>query len=178
MNSISEVIHGHVSTDLLKDDGRFPNNEHLPLLIYKGVLRLHPDDEPDCILALFEKNGWSNGWKNGIYDYHHYHSNTHEVLGIFCGTAELQLGGPSGTCVELDRGDVIVIPAGVAHKCLKPSNDFLCTGAYPEGRDYDINQGRDGERPLADERIKNVPIPHLDPVFGTEGPLTQHWKQT
>lgn len=176
MNSISEVIHGHVSTNILHDDGRFPNNEKLPLLVYKGALRLHPDDEPECIIRLFEQNDWKNGWKNGVFDYHHYHSNTHEVLGIFCGTADLQLGGPEGVCVELDRGDIIVIPAGVAHKNLRSSADFLCVGAYPGGSDYDINYGKEGERPHADERIKKVPVPALDPAFGAEGPLLEYWK--
>lgn len=175
MNETFEVIHGHVISQVLEENGQFPNNPKLPLLLYKGALHLHPDDEPECILELFEKNGWTNGWKDGIYDYHHYHSNTHEVLGIFCGTAEVQFGGPEGICAELNRGDVVVIPAGVAHRRLNSSGDFLCVGAYPGGRDYDINYGKEGERPAADETIGSVPLPHNDPLYGKNGPVAEHW---
>ena len=31
---------------------------------------------------LFEANGWGDTWRDGIYDYVHYHSQIHEVLGI------------------------------------------------------------------------------------------------
>ncbi|MGX5687534.1 cupin domain-containing protein [Arcticibacter tournemirensis] len=175
MNDKTEVIHGHVVNQIIKDDGIFPNNPNLPVMVYKGAIQLHPDDEPECILALFEKNNWKNGWKNGIYDYHHYHSNTHEVLGIFCGVADVQLGGPEGICVELNRGDVVVLPAGVAHKSLSSSDDFLCVGAYPVGAEYDINYGEENERARAIENISKVKVPLLDPVYGESGPLPEHW---
>ena len=176
MNKVAEVIHGHVSTDILKDDGQFPNNEKLPLLVYKGALHLYPDDQVEAIIELFKNNNWTNAWKDSVLHEHHYHSNTHEVLGIYCGQADLQIGGPEGVCVELFRGDVIIIPAGVAHKNLSSSRDFLCIGAYPDGLSYDMNYGKDGERPQVLENIKNVPVPNNDPVFGDEGPLLEHWK--
>ncbi len=175
MHDRSEVIHGHVISQILRDNGMFPNNPRLPLLLYKGALLLHPDDEAESILERFSKNNWTNGWKNGIYDYHHYHSNTHEVLGVFCGVAEVQFGGPGGICAEINRGDIVVIPAGVAHMKLTSGGDFLCVGAYPEGCNYDINYGKEGERPGTDENIKNVPLPQNDPLFGKDGPVTQHW---
>jgi uncharacterized protein YjlB len=31
---------------------------------------------------LFDENGWGDSRRNGIYDYVHYHSRIHEVLGI------------------------------------------------------------------------------------------------
>ena len=176
MNAVSEVIHGHITQHILEDDGQFPNNSSFPVLVYKGALHLHPDDEPECIISLFEKHNWTNAWKNGIYDYHHYHSTTHEVLGVFCGVADVQLGGPEGVCVELNRGDVIVIPAGVAHKNLSGSHDFICVGAYPDGGLYDINKGEPGERPKADDNIAKVEVPKADPLYGFEGPLIDYWK--
>lgn len=175
MNNISEVLHGHLATHIFEDDGLFPNNPRLPALVYKGALRLHPDDPAECILELFSRNGWTNGWKNGIYDYHHYHSNTHEVIGVFAGTVDVLLGGPEGVCVELTRGDVLILPAGVAHKNLKSSNDFLCVGAYPGGTDYDLNYGKPEERNTAINNIAQVPVPALDPVFGENGPLSSQW---
>lgn len=166
----------HVVWHYFEDDGVFPNNPSLPLIVYKGALYLHPSEDSNAIEKVFEDHGWSNAWKSGIFDYHHYHSTTHEVLGVFCGKADIQLGGPDGTCVELVRGDVVVVPAGVAHKCLKASSDFLVVGAYPEGRDYDMNYGKPEERPMADENIKSVPLPNTDPVYGTEGPLVGKWR--
>ncbi len=176
MNQVAEAIHGHISIDVLSDDGQFPNNQKLPLLVYKGVLHLHPDDEATAIIALFKKNNWTNSWKNGILHEHHYHSTTHEVLGVFCGKADVHVGGPEGVCVELVRGDVIIIPVGVAHKCTEASRDFVCIGAYPEGRQYDMNYGKEGERPGVDENISKVPLPEKDPVFGDKGPLKENWK--
>jgi uncharacterized protein YjlB len=177
MTHTTDVIHGHIATHIFEDDGRFPNNPNLPVLVYKGALHLHPGDEIDTILELFKKNNWENSWKDSVFDYDHYHSTTHEVLGVFCGTADITLGGPEGTCVELVRGDVVIIPAGVAHKNLKCSHDFLCVGAYPEGRSYDMKNGNEEDREKIIREIASVPIPSTDPVFGSEGPLLEYWKK-
>lgn len=176
MNHVVAAIHGHVSTHVFEDDGLFPNNPKFPVLIYKGALFLHPDDEADCIVELFKRNNWSNGWKDTVYNYDHYHSNAQEVLGVFMGTVDIYLGGPTGTCVELTRGDVVIIPAGVAHKNINASDDFLCVGAYWNGAEYDILTGRAEERELAVKNIETVELPKSDPVFGAEGPLLECWK--
>ena len=160
---------------VLEDDGIFSNNGVLPVIVYKRALLLQPQDDASAIENVFKENGWSNLWVNGIFDYHHYHSNTHEVMGVCTGTADVQLGGPNGVCVEVSRGDVLIIPAGVAHKCLKSSDDFSVVGAYPQGMDYDMKYGLDGERPDADENIKKVPLPEKDPVYGKEGPAGKNW---
>jgi hypothetical protein len=52
------------------------------VLLYKGVLQLPDDDAAKTVEKIFETNKWSNAWTNGIFDYHHYHSITHEVLGV------------------------------------------------------------------------------------------------
>lgn len=177
MATITEVIHGHVATHIFEDDGTFPNNPKLPVVIYKGALHLHPGDDANAIAELFAKNNWKNSWQDTVFDYDHYHSTTHEVLGVFCGTADIILGGREGTCAELTRGDVVIIPAGVAHKNLNGSADFLCVGAYPEGRDYDMNYGKPEERENALKNIAAVGIPETDPVFGGEGPLLDCWRK-
>jgi uncharacterized protein YjlB len=45
---------------------------------------------------LFKRNGWGDSWRNGIFDYVHYHSSTHEVLGIARGGASVRFGGDKG----------------------------------------------------------------------------------
>lgn len=175
MRNLEMIQQAYVTSHILEDDGQFPNNKKLPLIVYKGALLLHPNDGPEEIQAAFEQNNWSNSWVDGIFDHHHYHSITHEVLGIVSGFADVQFGGPAGVCVELVRGDVVIIPAGVAHKNLKASDNFCCVGAYPDGKDYDIKYGKPEERPEADENIAKVPIPQKDPVYGDLGSLHECW---
>ena len=159
----------------LQDDGTFPNNENLPLIIYRGAIEIK--NGASDIEKVFHDNEWGNSWRNGIFSYHHYHSTAHEVLGIYQGTVKAQLGGPDGITAELEAGDVVLIPAGVAHKNLGSSTDFACVGAYPPGQDYAMNYGKIGERPSADKNIRKVPIPNNDPVEGKQGPLVKEWKK-
>jgi uncharacterized protein YjlB len=84
-------------------------------------------------------------------------------------------GGEKGQKLKVFAGDVIVIPAGVAHKNLE-SNDFAVVGAYPEGRSHDMNTGKEAERPEADDSIAKVPIPGYDPIQGKNGELIKLWK--
>ena len=86
-----------------KDDGIFPNNP-LPLLIYKNVLKLPVKHSSKIIGDIFKKNNWTNSWKNGIYPYHHYHSITHEVLGVYEGNTIVQLGGEAGITQLIEKG--------------------------------------------------------------------------
>jgi uncharacterized protein YjlB len=160
---------------ILKDDGQFPNSS-LFLLIYKSALILPDKDSSSVIKKIFKSNDWKNSWLNGIYNYHHYHSITHEVLGICEGFANVQFGGPHGIAESVYKGDVIIIPAGVAHKCNTSSDDFKCVGAYPDGIDYDIKKGDPSDRPKADENIHKVKLPDTDPVYGFEGPIILNWE--
>lgn len=160
---------------IVKDDGVFPNSP-LFILIYKKALALPDNDAAQAIEDIFRKNDWTNSWRNGMYDYHHYHSNTHEVLGVYEGSTSVQLGGPDGVIEQIEKGDIIIIPAGVAHKNVGPEKDFKCVGAYPDGRVCDIKKGDYTDRPVSDEAIKNIPLPDTDPVYGTIGPLITHWE--
>lgn len=157
------------------DDGTIPNSK-LPLLIYKHVFTKPPTEGADWLEETFASHNWTNTWRWGVYPFHHYHSNTHEVLGVFRGNALLHMGGESGKKLEVAAGDVIVIPAGVGHKCLSHSADFTVVGAYPGGMEPDLMKGVDGERPGADTRIASVAIPLTDPLRGKEQGLTQIWK--
>lgn len=159
----------------LEDDGTIPNSA-LPLLLYRDAFDASGRPDPAAWLEdTFAGNNWRNAWRNGVYSYHHYHSITHEVLGVYAGRARLQLGGPQGEELEVEAGDVIVIPAGVAHKKLGGSGDFGVVGAYPSGSSYDLKRGREGERPEADRNIAGVPVPSADPLQGRDGPLVTIW---
>jgi uncharacterized protein YjlB len=157
------------------DDGHVPNNPRLPLVVYRGVLDTGADAARSCA-ALFARHGWTGAWRNGIYAYHHYHSTAHEVLGIVAGSARVRLGGESGRTVVLAAGDVVVIPAGVAHKCEAASPDLLVVGAYPRGQSPDSRQAGVQERERALGRIAAVPLPEADPVHGGKGPLIDRWR--
>lgn len=161
----------------LKDDGQFPNNERLPLILYRNAVNNADQDSASIIENLFSKNHWVGSWRNGIYNIHHYHSTAHEVLGVYSGSASVQLGGEQGIICELHIGDVVVIPAGVAHKRLKSSADFRVVGAYPTGQTWDMCYGKKGERPKTDQNITDVPTPQTDPVLGDEGPLLDLWRR-
>jgi uncharacterized protein YjlB len=160
---------------VIKGDGIFPNNGKLPLLVYPGAVNL-PNRDPAAVFEdLFSENSWGHSWRNGIYNFHHYHSLAHEVLGIFSGTARVQLGGEAGMTQTVNPGDVIIIPAGVSHKNLGGSPDFGVVGAYPEGQAPDLCSGKKSERPKADQNISRLPLPPKDPVYGREGPLINRW---
>lgn len=165
---VHEVYH-------LKDDGVFPNNA-LPVIVYKRVLDLPALFASNTVRKIFRDNNWKNSWKSGVFTYHHYHSNTHEVLGIIKGKSTLLLGGEHGLKIEVSKGDVLIIPAGVAHKNLGKENQITCIGAYPEGTNYDILYGKKDERPAADAAIKKLIKPLTDPVFGIKGGIAEHWK--
>lgn len=155
------------------DDGAFPNSR-LPLLLYRAAL---PPDEadPEALEALFAANGWPPQWRSNVFTYHHYHSTAHEVLGVASGEATLMLGGPAGREFDVTAGDVIVIPAGVVHRRLSASADFLVVGGYPPGQNWDLLRGDPGDRPLADENIAKVPLPKTDPVGGDAGGVISAW---
>jgi len=154
-----------------------PNNPNLPLLVYKGALKLPKDEPAESIEELLRSNHWGSSWRNGIYPYHHYHSTAHEVLLIFSGSAKVQLGGERGITEVIKPGDVVILPAGVGHKNLASSQDFAIVGAYPQGQDCDMCYGKPGERPQADRNIARVGMPKADPVYGVDGPMMQRWQQ-
>ena len=160
---------------LLTDDGAIPNNPQMPLLVYGGALQFPAGDPAAVCEQLFSANGWGSSWRNGIYSFHHYHSTAHEVLAVASGTASVQFGGENGPVIDVQMGDVVLIPAGVGHKNLSASRDLLVVGAYPLGQSWDLCRGTPDERPWAVVNIARVPLPTSDPIYGKQGPLTSHW---
>jgi uncharacterized protein YjlB len=164
------------TTVKFKDDGVIPNNAYWPLVLYRGAISLPGNLDPAAILEdLFEKNGWGDSWRDGIYDYVHYHSRIHEVLGIARGRGTVRFGGNNGKTVQLKAGDVAILPAGTGHQCLVASADFLVVGAYPPSGTYDeCTKSEEHSRAL--RTIPKVGRPRKDPVYGSRGPLLSAWK--
>ena len=175
MQPTESIQNINIIRHLITEEGEFPNNGLIPLLVYQKALHISDIAEKE-VMDLFETNDWANAWVDGVYDYHHYHSTAHEVLGIIKGSARIQFGGPSGIGVLLEKGDAVVIPAGVAHKAIEIFDDFTCIGAYPGGQSPDILKGKAGEKELAIKKIKELELPIADPVYGTDGPLLANWK--
>ena len=156
-----------------EDDGSIPNHT-LPLLLYRDAFSERGSAGAAWLEQHFGANRWTNAWRNGIYSFHHYHSTSHEVLGVYQGAARLHLGGEQGQKVDVQAGDILVIPAGVGHKNLESTN-LGVVGAYPGGRSWDLNRGEAGERPRADQNIAALPLPATDPLQGHSGGVTTLW---
>lgn len=165
-----------IETRLFSDDGFTPNNRSLPLVIYRGTGAGDHGDPASWFERRFVTHDWGSTWRWTVYPYHHYHSTNHEVLGVANGTARLVLGGEMGEEFQVGVGDVIIIPAGVAHKRLDSSDDFQVVGAYPGGHEPDLIVSGEGDISAARQCITRIPIPELDPVYGADGPLLLHWK--
>ncbi|KAL8846009.1 MAG: hypothetical protein Q9221_008871 [Calogaya cf. arnoldii] len=163
-----------VSSHQIPSLGRIPNTsiQMKPLLIY------HSAFNPGTSVSAIESHLTNIGvvdpkWQYTMYSTSHFHSNTHEVLAIASGKAKLCFGGednPQRVEPSVERGDVIVVPAGVAHRLLEDiEGGFTMVGSYPKGRSWDMCYGKEGE----DEKVKG--IEHLgwfdrDPIYGHAGP--------
>jgi uncharacterized protein YjlB len=161
-----------VTVLLLEERGGVPNNLRLPVIVYRGAFE-PTGDAVVTIEARFEQNGWPPQWRDGIYDFHHYHAEGHEVFAIAKGEAELMLGGGGGRKIALRTSDALLLSAGTGHCLIDASDDLLVVGAYPPGQHGDIRR----EPPTADVRLKiaGLYFPPSDPVFGADGPLFRHW---
>lgn len=164
---------GTFKTLLLDRNGWVPNNPRLPVIIYLNAIRVTGSDPAALFEQTFLAHGWPPQWRDGVYDYHHYHCEGHEVLGIACGDARLMLGGPNGHVVSVKQGDVLLLPAGTGHCNLGCSEDFLVVGAYPPGQHADI--GREAPSDAQLQRIAGLAFPQQDPVQGDAGAVCTHW---
>lgn len=160
-----------------QDDGKTPNNPRFPFLFYRSPVSLSHAADPAAVFeVLFEANGWTPEWRDSIYEYNHFHTRTHEVLGIAKGRARVRFGGAKGKTLEVRAGDVVINPAGVGHRRLFSTKDLLVVGAYPQSGRYDEPQPDEVDHNKAVARIAKVKIPAADPVYGRNGPLRVLWR--
>lgn len=97
--------------------------QHKPLLIYRSAF----PNTSSTTAALIEQHLEAVGvvtpqWRYTMYSTSHFHSTSHEVLGIARGKARLCFGHEEnkGRVEEVvGRGDVVVVPAGVAHRLME-----------------------------------------------------------
>lgn len=158
-----------------KADGLTPNNV-FPSNIYRGVLKQIDVKINGSFKRIFESNNWTNNWADIILTENHYHSTTHEVIGLDQGEVSLKIGGKGGKIISLQEGDDILIPAGTGHYSLNNNKYYKAIGGYPNGAEWDMIFDEKDKYDSAINRIRKIPIPEQDPVFGTEGILFKYWK--
>src|SRR3954462_1915289 len=141
---------------------QIPNHPAFPVLVYRGVDAAARG--ADAARALFADHGWGGSWVDGVFDFHHFHSTSHEALAVVAGAATLELGGPQGQAFDVAAGDVLVLPAGTGHRRATARDGFQVVGAYPAGQeDYALLRAADQE---ARDRTAALPPPAEDPVGG------------
>ena len=159
------------------DDGLVPNNP-MPFLVYRNAIELDHDEPERTIERVFAGNGWGDMWRNGIYDFPHYHATVHEALGVARGHARVRFGGDAGKELDIQAGDVAILPAGTGHQCLLATLDLSVVGAYPPGPKMDLVRPTPENHARALTTIPRVKVPKIDPVMGADGPLVWLWRRS
>jgi uncharacterized protein YjlB len=166
MNLMAQVVQPEKA--YFQDDGSIPNSE-LPLMVYRQAFVLGASDLAATIEEYFARNDWTGSWRASVFPFHHYHSETHEVLAVYRGTATLQFGGEKGRELTVKPGDVVVIPAGVGHKRERnfggqPSTyDFNPTSV--ESSSVAVGRAERGTGQIRDTELRNgKPLTLCEPI--------------
>ena len=143
-------------------------NSPLPVVLIRSALAPNASGKARRFRDAFKRNGWTGIWTDTIYDYTHFHSNAHEVLGMAQGQVTVLLGGAEGRRFRLKAGDMLVIPAGVGHRRVGEATSLKVIGAYPPGQSH-FDMKRKGRA------TPRVALPETDPFYGEKGPLMRCW---
>lgn len=174
--SITPLSKLRVSSHVIPAHGLIPNTsiQGKPFLIYHSAFI--PPASPSKIESHLEATGVVvPQWRYTMYSTSHFHSTSHEVLCVSSGSAKLCIGGednPDRVEPVVERGDVMIMPAGVSHRLLEDKGGFQMVGSYPRGCNWDMCYGKGGEESKV-EGIKNVEWFRRDPIYGDEGPVLQ-----
>ncbi|KAL4881824.1 hypothetical protein BJY04DRAFT_217893 [Aspergillus karnatakaensis] len=205
-------------------------NSPKPLLLYKNTF-LDPTDKSKVSILnaydTFTSHGWTPRWITtyGRTQVSHYHPQTHEVMIVLSGPGTIRFGtadlaadpekhtyGKPGvdfedgsTWIDVEAGDLFVIPAGVTHKsydvrekrqdptCLSGGGAHRIEAADPREFVRGLQVGgftmmgaypgdatwgwaEGGEHIRRFEDVWRVRNPDLDPVFGAERGVNEFWK--
>ncbi|KAJ4138646.1 hypothetical protein NW768_002497 [Fusarium equiseti] len=123
-------------------------NSPKPLLLYKKAFVKDGKVDRTAAFETFRSNNWDVQWlvRYGQHQRAHYHSQTHEAMIVVHGPGKIRWGvadlsdnwedhtygqayEDGGIEVEVEVGDLFVIPAGVSHKSYDPdatSASFGC----------------------------------------------------
>lgn len=146
-----------------EDDGITPNSP-FPVIVLSQVFE--GEGLKEFFIDTFSKNNWTNNWLDIVQTKDHYHSTTHEILGICEGEVHLKIGGEQGKILRLKAGDAIIIPAGVGHFSVDNSAEYLVAGGYPEGEDWDMIYNEKDKYKAAKQNIKTLLMPKKHPITG------------
>ncbi|KAJ9133866.1 Cupin domain-containing protein [Pleurostoma richardsiae] len=171
------------SKHFIPSHGLLPNSsiQSKPLLIYHTAFAPYDDGVPASAIEshLISLGVVTPQWRYTMYSTSHFHSTSHEVLCVSAGRARLCFGGennPKRVEPTVQAGDVIVVPAGVAHCLLEDlsggGTTFEMVGSYPAGHQWDMCYGKKGEEAKV-QGIKSLPWFDRDPMYGGEGPTLE-----
>ncbi|KAI5195661.1 hypothetical protein E4T39_08127 [Aureobasidium subglaciale] len=165
-----------ISKHQIPAHGLIPNTsiQRKPLLLYRNAFSV--DVSAGQIEEHLRKIGIVEpAWRYTMYPTSHFHTTCHEVLCISSGSASLCFGHEDNpSCVKevVKKGDVVIVPAGVAHRLLEDlEGGFEMVGSYPKGgKSWDMCYGKQGEEGKV-QGIKGLGWFGADPVFGERGPV-------
>lgn len=161
-------------TKIFNPDGGIPNSR-LPLVFWKDRLPLAARDGAKA-QAMFRENGWQGTWVYTVFPFWHFHTQGHEALACVSGLARIGFGGDQGIEVDVVQGDVCVIPAGVGHKKLSASADFLMAGCYPPRQEGNIVRPGDLDQARIAHEIESLSLPSTDPISGNADGVVAIWR--
>src|SRR5262245_26217567 len=163
----------HATLRTFEPDNGIPNSK-LPLVFWRGRL---PNEarSGSAATALFRKNGWQGTWVYTVFPYWHFHTRGHEALACVSGRARIGFGGDHGIKVDVEAGDVCVIPAGVGHRRLDASPDFQMAGGYPRRQQGNIVRPGDLDDETIAREIAAVVLPETDPISGKNDGVVAAW---
>jgi len=159
---------------------QIPSFERMPntSIIKKPILIYHSAFHSGISASTIESHLLTIGvvtpqWRYTMFSQSHFHSTAHEVLCVAAGKARLCFGGednPKRVEPVVEQGDVMVVPAGVAHRLLEDIDGaFNMVGSYETGKSWDMCYGKEGEEEKV-KAISDLGWFERDPVYGDHGP--------
>jgi len=151
------------------------STQNHPLFVYRGCF-------PDSVSASDIKSHLSSvaavePHRTGTLLIRDHFYTIHKVLCVTNGQAQMRFGGegnPSRVDVEIRKGDVVIIPAGVPHRLLRDiGRDLEVVESYIKGVRVESDSRRLGSRPQQSHLYSIASLGWFarDPIYGDQGPV-------